>query len=140
MKFYPDPMRDGIGKTDEASQIEIILYLLAKWSHLPDLYSFFNHDGEFLRFLSEFGGTTMTIPAPERVGTLFRDVKIWNSLRGLAEGEEYASRARQLAQTFELSENRVRGIFRDVDREIRKARAEMNKLIGGKEKGAPKGP
>ena len=135
--FLHDPKASVVASPTSDSQAATILYLLARWTQLPELHSFFNHDGEFLRFLKEFGGVTLHIPEPDKVGRMFRNVKIWNSLRRLPEGEAFAAKVRSLAQTFELSENRIRGIFREVDEEIRKQANAIDGLLkGGGEAGS----
>ena len=114
---------DGIGSVDSTrSQIEIILYLFAQWTQLPELYSFFQHDEEFLRFMKEFGGTTIHVPSQERLGRMFRNVRIWNVLNKLApaeEGKHFTRAVKDLAEAMELTENRVRAIYREVDAVIK---------------------
>lgn len=109
----------------ERSQIEIMLYLFAKWTQLPELYAFFAHDGQFLKFLREFGGTTLHIPSADRVARMFRNVRIWNALREVAPasgegGKRFARLVKDMASMFEITENRVRAIYREVDAEVRK--------------------
>jgi len=95
----------------------LTLMMLAKFTLMPEVLEFFDWDTKrFLRFIDLFGGTAINVPKREEVGRMARNVHI---LRAMERSDGHAPTVRRnLAELYGLSEERVKKIYMETQREM----------------------
>lgn len=99
------------------SDLHTTLWLLGRFTLLPELLDFFDYECEkFLNFIDRFGGMTLEIPSRHEVGSMARNIHIYRSLSVT----KTPAAIQRLADFYGMTAERIREIGRETKDELEK--------------------
>lgn len=109
-----------MASADEPTELESLVYLLQRFTNLPELYDFLSDaavrskpvDAQLLLFLDRFGGMTLFIPARDKVAEMVRDIHVFRAMCCDATKQN----RERLASIYHLSPHNIRQIHARVSR------------------------